>query len=897
MSTLSDKEFYKLPVSEVEGILKADKEKGLGKEDAEKRLDIYGSNILERKKKKTVFDRFLDQVKNPLIYILTAALIITILLEEYANSFVIIAALGINVIVGVIQEGRASQAFEKLADSQEKEAKVLRDGLWRILPAKNLVPGDVVSTEMGMNIPADLRLIETQDLLVDESLLTGEWKSVMKTSSTIMKDTEVSARVNMAYMGSLVVSGHGVGVVVRTGNRTEVGKIAKNLDSIEVGETPAQKNISEILAFLAKATAAMAAFIILVSLLQGRSIGEAALIALAMSVSVIPEGMPASVTVVLAIGMETIMRKGGLVKNLLAAETLGSTTVILTDKTGTLTQSKMSIKNLVTANSLKYEDHIDFREEISSDQKTLLIMTLRSSDAYITEVDGKTVIEGRPVERAIFETGIDMDLATEALSPEHKRLDLLSFESKNRFAASLNASPEGEVLYMSGAPEVILEGATKVLRDGVAVELFENTKEEFLARLKQESEHGRRFIALSYKPSSRAELSQKRHSHAGELLNGSIFVGLISLEDPIREDVPEAIHTAQTAGTRVIMVTGDLPETAKSIGVQVGIAKKDDTVVLGKDTADMSDEELLVALHSSTLFARVLPDQKLRISQVLKASGEIVAMTGDGVNDAPALRDANIGIAVGSGTEVAKAASDLILIDNSFAVITEAIREGRRIVDNLKKIITYILSTNVSELVTILGSMIIGLQTPLVATQILWVNIIGEGFLNFALALEPAERDVMKRDPKAASSKNIMPKEIIQLLLYIGVFTGLLLIALYLSLLNYGMSIEEIRTIYFIIISFGTSFYAFAFKSLERNFFEIKLISNPVFIGSFLLNIVLLYVSLALPALRNLLSLTPTTGAMALIALGACLANFAIIEIVKYFTTVRHNHKKVGMVQ
>lgn len=893
----ANKTFYKLETNEVEEILKVDRKVGLEKEDAEKRLEIYGENTFTREKKKTLFDRILDQVRNPLIYVLGAALVITLILEEYTNSFVIIAALGINVIVGIIQEGRASLAFEKLADSQEREAKVLRNGLWRILPAQKLVPGDIVSAEAGMNVPADLRLVETQDLLVDESLLTGEWKSVIKNPAAIAKNTEVTARANLAFMGSLVVGGHGVGIVVRTGSSTEVGKIAKNLDSIKEGETPAQKNINEILGFLAKTTAAIAAFIVIVGLLQGRELGEAAMIALAMSVSVIPEGLPASVTVVLAIGMETIMRKGGLVKNLLAAETLGSTTVILTDKTGTLTQSKMSIKNLITASNLEDNDSVDFKTHISPDQKTLLTMTLRSSDAYITEVEGETVVEGRPVERAIFEAGMELGFAKEALSEEHARLDLLSFESKNRFAASLNASPEGEVLYISGAPETILEGSAHVLRNGKPEEFDKNTKEDFLRRLKSESQHGRRFIALAYKPSSRAELSEKRHSRANELLENSIFAGLISLEDPIRDDVPEAIRTAQAAGMRVIMLTGDLPETAKSIGIQVGIATEKDPVILGKETAAMSDEELLVALHSTTLFARALPDQKLRISQVLKDSGEVVAMTGDGVNDAPALRDANIGIAVGSGTEVAKAASDLILIDNSFSVITEAIREGRRIVDNLKKIITYILSTNVSELVTIVGSLILGLQTPLIATQILWVNIIGEGFLNFALALEPAEKDVMKRDPNDVSSQNIMPREVIRLLLFIGVFTGLLLIGLYLALLSINMPIEEIRTIYFIIISFGTSFYAFAFKSLEQSFLQIKLFSNPVFIGSFLLNIAMLYLSLALPSLRTLLSLTPTTGAMIIIALSACLANLLIIEIVKYFTTVKHSPKRAVVIQ
>lgn len=881
-----NKDFYKLSVSEVAEALKVEPSQGLAKADAEKRLEIYGPNVFERGKKRTLLDSFFDQIRNPLIHILAIAFVVAMLLEEYMNAWIVVAALAINVIVGIIQEGRASKAFEKLAESQQKESKVRRDGVWRVIPAEAVVPGDVVSVEIGMNVPADMRLIEAHDLLLDESLLTGEWKSVMKSSSSIITDAEITVRTNIAFMGSLVVGGNGVGIVTRTGNDSEVGKIAQDLDAIETSETPVQRNLRELLSFLAKATGFLTAFIIIVSLLQGREIGEAALISIAIAVSVIPEGLPASITVVLAIGMETLMRKGGLVKNLLAAETLGSTTVILTDKTGTLTQASMSVKSLVTASNLHGASEFDI-DNFSQDQRFLLTSALRSSDAYLTEIDGETVIEGRPVEKATVEAGMSLDLLKEALSKDHERIDLMTFQSKNRFAASLNKGPEGEVLYISGAPEVILDGAAKVFIEGETREFPEEMRREFAERIKRDSAQGMRMIGLAYRSSSQQELNEKRHSRAGELLEGSVFAGLICLEDPIRPDVPESIALAQSAGARVIMVTGDLPETAKNIAIQTGIATEDTPVVLGRDTENMSDEELLVALNTSTVFARVLPDQKLRISEVLKGAGEIVAMTGDGVNDAPALRNANIGIAVGSGTEVAKAASDLILVNNSFSIITEAIKEGRRIIDNLKKIIIYILSTNVSEAVTIVGSLLIGLQTPLIASQILWVNIIGEGFLNFALALEPGEKGSMKRSPVEMGSNAVMSKEVTSLLLIIGATTGLFLIGFYLALLSMGLGIDEIRTIFFIVISFGTSFYAFAFKSLEEPFYKIKVFANPVFLGAFLLNIVLLIASLVLPPLRTLLSLAPVTWSLVLLALGACLVNTTLIEMAKYMTTGR----------
>lgn len=892
-----NKDFYKFEPSEIEEILDTNILSGLSKEESIERLSTFGENRFQREKKRTVLDSLVDQLKNPLIFVLIGALLVTIVLHEYLNTIAIIVALFINIIVGIIQEGRASRAFEKLSEAQEKEAKVKRDGLWRVIPADSVVPGDIVNIVGGMNVPADLRMIEAQDLLVDESLLTGEWKSVLKNTKTLTEDLEVTAQANMAFMGSLVVGGHGTGIVVRTGHDTEIGKIAKDLDAIETSETPAQKNINEIMRVLAKAAAVLVISVVAIGLFQGRDIGEAALIAIAIAVSALPEGLPASVTVVLALGMESIMRKGGLVKNLLAAETLGSTTVILTDKTGTLTQSKMSIRNLITASNIHEDSLLEENKPLSKDQRSLLIKALRSSDAYISETEGEIEIEGRPVERAILEKGFELSLVDEALGEPNERLDLLSFESKNRFAASLNNSDAGEVLYISGAPEVILNAASHVIKDGESVKFGRQLKLAFLNRLDKESQEGRRFIAIAYKPSSAKELAEKRHSKAGKLLNGSIFAGLVSLEDPIREDAPEAIRTAQSAGTRVIMVTGDLPGTAKNIAVQVGIARERDEVIVGAETEEMNDSELLKALHSTTVFARVLPNQKLRISEVLKESGEVVAMTGDGVNDAPALRNANIGIAVGSGTEVAKAASDLILLDNSFSVITAAIREGRRIVDNLRKIIAYLLSTNLAECITVTASLIIGLQSPLLAVQILWINIIGQAFHNFALALEPPERDVMQRSPQHEGARTVLTRNVIDLMLVVGITTGSLLVGLYMILLQTDMPLEDIRTVIFITFSFGYSLYLFSFRDLGESIARMNPFSNPYLLLSVAFSLGLLYLSFTLPTLQTLLSLTSPTMDMLTIALGVAAINLVIIEIIKYFVITREEKRLAAVIQ
>lgn len=891
MST-QPKDFYKLEIGEIEEVLQTSVASGLAKEDAAKRLEIYGTNVFKRERKRTLFDSLRDHLKNPLIYVLVVALVVTLLLREYLNMLAIVAALAINIVVGVVQEGRASRAFEKLAEAQQKEAKVKREGLWRVVPASSVVPGDIVNVVSGMNVPADLRLFEAQDVLVDESLLTGEWKSVHKTTTAITEDTELTSRTNTMFMGSLVVGGHATGIAIGTGHSTEIGKIAKDLDAIETSETPAQKNINEIMRFLAKAAAVLVAFVVTVGLLQGREVGEAALVAIAIAVSALPEGLPASVTVVLALGMESIMQKGGLVKNLLAAETLGSTTIILTDKTGTLTQAKMGIHSLITASSLSENSSLDETGVISADQRTLLIMALRSSDAYISETEGETKVEGRPVERALLEKGIELSLIDEALKEPHERLDLLSFESKNRFAASLNNSTEGEVLYISGAPEVVLGGASKILQDGREVALTNAIRSTFLERLEKESAEGRRFIAIAYKPSSLQELTKRRDGGTNKLLDDSVFAGMVSLEDPVRPDVKEAIETATSAGTRVIMVTGDLPGTAKNIAVQVGIGEEDDRVVLGAETEEMSDEELLVALHSTTIFARVLPHQKLRISEVLKNSGEVVAMTGDGVNDAPALRNASIGIAVNSGTEVAKAASDLILIDNSFSVITAAIKEGRRIVDNLRKIIAYLLSTNLTECLAVVAALVIGLQSPLLAVQILWINIIGQAFHNFALALEPAEKGVMQRAPHRIGTHSILSKEVISLMLVVGVTTGTLLVALYIALLRTEIPLADIRTTIFITFSLGYSLYLFSFRDLGRSVISMKPLSNPYVILSVAFSLLLIYLSVTLQPLQTLLSLTSPTSAMILTALAVSTINLVLIEAIKYLVITRAQNKQ-----
>jgi len=873
--------YYAEDVTDIAKRLNTDTRRGLKSEEAAKLLGKHGSNSFEEGKSVTLLDSLLTQIKNPLIYILIAALGATLLLQEFLDATVITAAIAINVIIGVFQENRANRAFEKLSKSQEKQAVVIRDGEQKIITSGELVPGDLVVIHAGMSVPADIRILESKEIDASEAPLTGEAKAVHKTSKTLKEGLVITEQKNMLFMGTLVLAGHGRGIVVRTGNETEIGKIAKSLASVETATTPIQQSLHSLAKLLAKLVLLVVVFVFVLGLLQERGLNETLLISIAIAVSILPEGLPASVTVVLAIGVEKILKKGGLVKNLLAAETLGSATVILTDKTGTLTQAHMTVSNLITAEALDSEVRQIKDRELNQGEQELLFTSLLTTDAFLTKEKGTTVANGRPIEKALLEAGLTHELTDSLEDPEYTRINLFSFESKNKFSASLNKSPEGEVLSVSGAPELALEHSTLVLHEGEEKELTDDLRKKFLNAIEKESASGKRFIGIATKKYDEERFKTAASDNPKNLLSDTTFVGLIGFEDPIRDDVPDAVKTAREAGARVIMITGDLPGTAKSIAVQSGIATLEDSVMLGKKIDDLTDAELLQKLKTVPVFSRVLPHQKLRISEVLQSDGEVVAMTGDGINDAPALRGASIGIAVESGTEVAKEASDIILLKNSFAIIIAAIEEGRRIITNLKKIVAYLLSTNLGEGIAIVGSLIIALPVPLLPAQILWVNIIGEGLLNFALAFEPSEKGSMKVPPQKTGKNGVLTKRVWELTLLVGITTGTVLLVLYMVLLQRSMDIEKIRTIMFIALSFGTALYVFSFRSFTKSLFRTNPFSNPYLLASATLNIGILAFSVSFPPLQKLLSLSPIDGSIVLIALTASFLNLIIIEIGK----------------
>ncbi|MEX0934818.1 MAG: HAD-IC family P-type ATPase [Candidatus Paceibacterota bacterium] len=860
-------------VENVASEFKTNIETGLSSSEVEERREVYGENIFEKRSGWSILHSLSTQFSSPLVLLLVFAAVATYLLGHTVDTIVIALALAINVIIGVLQEGRASQAFEKLSSSQRHFATVLRDGNKVQVDTRDLVPGDIVILEPGGWVPADLRLVSTNDLQVDEAALTGESLSVAKSPEVVEKDIPVTERGNMAWMGTVITGGVGKGVVVSIGGHTEMGKIAEELGGKDTVVTPIQRNVARLAHFISAIAVGAIVLITALGLIRGEDLVEMLTVAIAIAVSAVPEGLPAAVAVVLAVGMERLLARGGLVKNLQAAETLGSTTVILTDKTGTLTQAKMHVGDLVPASRIVGSE--------ASGEHDLLRFAILASDAYLETVEGEERIQGRPVERAILGAALERGLHDDAASIGERRIDYSVFSSDRKYAASLSHIGEERYLVLTGAPEVLLDLSSSVYVDGEDVELSDEYREKIIREQKERSGNGERLIAVARVKTDAEHVALDEEGRVSEdTLSNLAFLGIISLEDPVREGVAEEVKRARGASVRVVMVTGDNPETAGHVAEVVGISGT--RVVHGREFEKFSDEEVKEAVYDGAIFARVTPAHKLRISKVLRKAGEVVAMTGDGVNDAPALKSADIGIAVGSGTEVAKEASDLILLDDSFAVIVAAIEEGRRIGDNLKRIVTHLIATSFGGIILIAGALLFAMPLPILPVQILWLNIIEEGFLNFPFAFEPAASGVMKRNPREAGSREFLTKKIKKLMITSGALTGVFTTTLFVTLYSMGTDLDVLRTLMFVALSFDALFFTLSLKDFEAPIWRIDFSTNVWLILAFCASVALLIGALVLPPLSGLLSLVALEGWHYALLGGVALFNLGVIEATKY---------------
>lgn len=880
------KTWHALPIEGVLDALRTDQKRGLSLEDAVARLS-EGANRMPEPDRESFLARLLKQFASPITLVLILAAAATLLLGHITDALVILAALLVNVVMGLIQEGRASRAFEALKKGEARFAVVFRNGEPLRIPAEELVPGDLVALATGNAVPADLRLVEVHGLTVNESALSGEWLAVEKNTDTAKEDAPLVERSGMVYAGTLVAAGAGKGIVVATGGATELGQIAAELGKKDESVTPLMRDIRQVARFILIVVCFVLIGIIALGLVRGLPLEETIFTAIALAVASVPEGLPAAVTVVLALGMERILRSGGLVRNLLAAETLGTTSVILTDKTGTLTEGRMTLELFVGRTGF-------YADALSGEAHQVLSAAVIASNAYVEErpelpEDEKLVVHGRPIEAAIVLSGLKNGIAQHVLLTQSPRVDELHFDSARRFGGMMVS---GGTAYITGAPELFLASMSKVAgADGEAHALSEKVLSHFEDALSMAAQSGKRVIAVARIPHAGESFPMEKE--LPDLLSKGELLGLMVFSDVIRAEAKDAIRDMQDAGARVVMLTGDNPETALSIARSVGIAtEKEERAYTGAELSGLSDAELLEVLQNHTVFARVAPSEKLRMANVLKDAGEVVAMTGDGVNDAPALRAAAIGIAVGSGTDVAKEASDLVLLNNGFSVITHAIKEGRRLRDNFKKIFTYMLSTNFSEVALIAFSLIFGLPLPILPTQILWSNLVEGGLMNFAFAFEPLYPSAMKRTPKDPETSRVISPKIVRLIMVIGAITSVTLISVYCFLVfATELSLPEIQTLMFVAVSVNCIFMAFSMKSFGTPLWKLPLLSNKFLLLALVASTGLLLAALYVPMIQTIVHVSPPTLLQVGMLVGFGLVNLATIEVAKWLVFIRPQGK------
>ena len=870
---------------------------GLSESEAQRRLEHHGPNRLQAATRRGPIRRFLIQFNNVLIYVLLAAAVVTFLLEHWVDTGVILAVVVVNAVIGFLQEGKAERALDAIRDLLSPQAVVLRGGDRKTIDAAELVPGDIVVLQPGDKIPADLRLLESRDLRVDEAVLSGESEAVAKNTEAVAPDAALGDRRDMAFSGTLVTYGRGHGVVVATGDSTEIGRINQMLAEVETLTTPLLQQITRFGRVLAAAILALAAALFAFGILvRDYTAAEMFLGAVGLAVAAIPEGLPAIITITLAIGVQAMARRNAIIRLLPAVETLGAVSTIASDKTGTLTRNEMTVSRVVTPErSLSVtgagydpkgsiywgDEHLEPREQ--PDLQAVARAALLCNDASVTLAEGDWHMQGSPTEGALVTLGLKSHLDHHYLAQELPRRDTIPFASEHKFMATLHNDHAGHgFVYVKGAPERVLAMCNTELKEGESRPLDPRVWRE---RAEALADEGQRVLALAFKPAATDSGSELSFDAVG---TGLTLVGLVGIMDPPREEAVAAVAECQRAGIQVMMITGDHALTARSIGAQIGIGDGEH-VLTGPDLDAMSDEQLRETVAEVAIYARVSPEHKLRLVEALQArGGAIVGMTGDGVNDAPALKRANVGIAMGiKGTEVAKEAAEMVLADDNFATITRAVRAGRTVYDNIKKSILFILPTNGGEALTILGAVLLGTMLPITPVQVLWVNMITAVTLALALAFDPAEHDVMDRTPRDPNEALLSPFMVFRI-----VYVSLILVAgtfgLFLWQRSTGADIEQARTVAVNTLVVFEAFYLLNTRRMRRPLRSLEDITGNRYVLAAIAAVVIFQLLWTyVPAFNHLFGSTP----LGLGAWGAILATglgvLVLVELEKTLLWVR----------
>ncbi len=913
MQNQSNLQFHRMRTVEVLKALKTSIN-GLSDEEANRRLRIYGRNILFREKPINIPLLLLRQFLDPIVLILVFAVFVSFLTGEVVDGVVILIILILNALLGFTQEFKAEKSIRALKELSSPEASVIRNSRITRISAESLVPGDILVLDSGTRVSADARIIKSSALEVDESALTGESTSVFKTTKVVHKDL-VSEQKNMVFAGSLVVSGHGLGVVVRTGSNTEIGKIAANI--VRSGEklTPLQlklRRVGNTLGFIVILIAIITFLGVIfrenliqkllsfdISLFEERELINAFIASIALAVAAVPEGLPAVVTTTLAIGVRKLVKKNVLIRKLASVETLGSVSVICSDKTGTITKGEMTTKKIFVDNTLidvkgvGYSIDQRIKEYFSKKTRNLrLLLSLGvlcnnssiqfKDDKEDSNKEGVSVIKnGSPTELALLVSALKLGIKKEDIDSLITKIGEIPFSPEKKFMVTAHSIPyststkpyeslntllkniglrrgffkkessKNVILVIKGAPEVVVEKCDFILVNNKIKRLSVDDKNRILRINEELSSNALRVLGFAFKLTNKGSLRIKNGLITKNFSDGFVFVGLQGLLDPPRPDVKEAIEKCKEAGIRVMMITGDYPITARAIASQVGISGK---VISGSELNEISDEDYDLIVNKYNIYARVTPEHKFKILRALKRRGYSVAMTGDGVNDAPALKEADIGVAVNSGTDVAKEASDMVLLDNSFSSIVTAVEEGRRIYSNIKKFLRFLLSSNLAEVLVIFLAIMLKLPLPLIAVQILWVNLLTDGLPALALGFEPLEKGIMRLKPRKKDENILNTKEWF-FISSIGFVMGFLVLLLFIKYLNHGLDFARSVALTSLVIFELVN--VFNSKSEFRSVFKTEILNNPFLIISIVLSLMLQLIIIYIPYFNLLFKTTP----------------------------------------
>ena len=835
--------------------LETDRRYGLSESDAKERIVKYGKNVIRDKPKESLIVKFFKQFNDFMIIILIIASIVSAAVSfwqgenDYFDSIIIIAIVVLNALMGVIQEAKAEKSIESLKKMAPPKAKVIRDGENNEINAEDLVPGDIVLLEAGNYVPADCRILESFNLKVEESSLTGETEPVLKDENMICKnDIALGDMANMVFMSSIVVNGHGKAVVTDTGMNTKVGKIANMMIENDAPETPIQKKLGQVGKSLGIVCLVICIFIFFIGLIKNINPIEMFMTAVGLAVAAIPEGLPAIVTIMLSIGVTKMAKKHTIIRKLPAVETLGSSSVICSDKTGTLTQNKMKVVDIQAMNP-------EFAIELAA----------MCTDCNITYKDGKTYTTGEPTELALVNAALERGKNKNELYKIEPRISEIPFDSNRKMMTTIHKITNGYRIITKGAPEIL----TNVCKINLSEKMKIQRENLNMA------ERALRVIAVAYRDVD----SLPKNINTQNIEKDLNFVGLIGMIDPPREGVKEAVKTCKKAGIKTVMITGDHIATAKAIAKELNILGPEDKAITGQELDKIPQSKLERDIKDYAVFARVTPEHKVRIVEAWQKTGAVVAMTGDGVNDSPALKKADIGIAMGkNGTDVAKNAADMILTDDNFVTIVEAVKQGRTIYDNIRKAVHFLIATNIGEIVTIFMGLVLGMKSPLLAIQLLWINLVTDSLPAIAIGLERPEKDIMNRKPES-SKRGIFANGLWNKIIVEGIMIGMLTLVAF-SIGNKFYDLEVGRTMAFVALGVLELVHSFNIKS-EKSIFKVGILENKFLIGSFILGVLIQTIVVIIPTFANIFDLVPLNNTQWLIVGIISILPIPIMELQK----------------